>query len=102
MWTQVSIQKSNTVRSKVFNFHGITLVIIMKLKTKSSQKVDKKSTGNDGNLMFIRMNKMLFLHTNISKLNKSINKEVLHSYNNSCIPQMVNCRVALINKCIRY
>ena len=59
-------------------------------------------TGNDSsNLMPIRMYKILFLHTNINDLNKSINRKiVLHTYNNLCIPQMAHN--AVINKGIEY
>ena len=65
----------------------IGLVIIAKLKTKSSKKVDtykySKDTGSDGNVRPTRMFKMLFPHTTIYELNKSINnKKVLHAYNN--------------------
>ena len=42
--------------------------------------------------------KASFLNININELNKSINKKVLHTYNNSCIPQMGICKVALSNK----
>ena len=47
--------------------------------------------------MPINMYKMLFPHTNVNKLNKSINRKiVLHAYNNSCIPQMGICKVIII------
>ena len=71
-------QEFDAVRAKIFNFHSVTSVILTKLKTKSSQRKDtckyKIDTGSDGNLMPIRMYKMLFPHTNINELNKAINK----------------------------
>ena len=64
------------MRSKVFNFLGIRSVTIAILKIKRSQKVDtykyKIEIASNGNLKPIRMYTMLFPHTNINKLNKSI------------------------------
>ena len=69
---EVSLQEFDVVRSKLFNIHSMRLVIT-KLKTKSSQKVDKCGykiyTGSDGSLMPISMYKRLFLHANINELN---------------------------------
>ena len=63
----------------------------------------KLDTGNDGNLMPIRMSKILFLQTNLEKLNKFTNKEiVLHVYNNSGIPQMGMCHTATFNEGIEH
>ena len=51
---------------------------ITKLKTKSNKKREtfeyKIDTGSDGSLIPIRMYKMLFPHTNITELNKFIEK----------------------------
>ena len=67
------------VRSKTFNFCSTRSTIIAKLKTESYQKKEtckyKMDTSNDGNLMPIRMYKMLFPYTNITDLNKSVNKK---------------------------
>ena len=58
----------------------------------------KLDTGSGGNVMPIRMYKLHFLQTNIDALNKSIKKEtVLCAYNNSFIPQMGLCHIAMIN-----
>ena len=52
---EVATQEFDMVRSKLFNFHTISSVIITKLKTKISQKVDrceyKIDLGSDGNVM---------------------------------------------------
>ena len=58
-----------------------------KVKKEKCQKVDtceyKIDTDSDGNLMPIRMYKVLFLHKNISDLNKSVKRKiVLFIYNN--------------------
>ena len=54
----MSTQKFDVVRSNVYNSHSV-LVIIKKLKTKSSQKVDKWTykidMGSDDNLMSITL-----------------------------------------------
>ena len=51
--TEVSIEESDMVRSNVFNFHSMLLVIIAKLKTQTSQRTEihkyKIDTGSDGN-----------------------------------------------------
>ena len=87
-------------KDKIFNVHSVRSAIIEKLKTKSSQRTHtckcKIDTDSDGNLMPIRMYKMLFLHTNVNELNIS-KKIVLHAYNNVCIPQMGISRVTIIN-----
>ena len=74
----------DVVRSKNFNFHSITKIMITKLKIKCSEKVDiceyKLDTDSDGNLMFIRMYKMLLLHTEINQLNQFIKKSLV-TYN---------------------
>ena len=70
MRTKRSTQEVGVVRTKVLNFHSITSVIIAKLKTVSSQKVDtckyKIDRGSDDDLMPLTMYKMLFPHTNIN------------------------------------
>ena len=75
---EVATQEFDAVRLKIFNFHSVRSVIITKLNTKSSQRIDtckyKIDKGNDGNLMSIRMYKTLFTHTNTNDLNKSNNK----------------------------
>ena len=64
----------------------------------------KLDTGSDGNLMPVRMYKLLLPQTNIDELNKSINKKiVLHTYSNSCIEQMGKmgiCHISIINKAL--
>ena len=70
---EVVTQEFDVIRSKFLNLHSIRSVIIAKLKTKSSKKVDayqyKIDTDSNGNVMPIRMHEMLFLHRNINKLN---------------------------------
>ena len=56
----------------------------------------KLDTGSDGNPVAIRMYKTLFLQTNIDESNKTI--KVLCTYNNSCIPQMGICQIAIVKK----
>ena len=67
---EVSTMQFDVIWSKVFSFHSIRSEIIAKLKTKGRQKIDmceyKIERGSDGNLMPIRMYKMLFPHTNIN------------------------------------
>ena len=57
---------------KGFNIHSIRSIKIAKLKTKSSQGIDtceyEIGVSSDGNLMTIRMYKMLFPHNNVSAL----------------------------------
>ena len=75
--TEVSRRDFVTVRLKIFNLHSLRLVKIVKVKTVSSQTTIcelKIHTGNDGNLIPIRMFKLLFLDTKIADLNKSIGK----------------------------
>ena len=48
------------------------------------------------------MYKTLFPHTNIHDLNKSINKKMLHTYNNSYTPQIDIYRVTMSNAGIEY
>ena len=48
------------------------------------------------------MYKMLFLHTDISVLNKSVTKIVLHTCCNLVIPQIGIHRVSLNNEGIKY
>ena len=103
---EVATQVFDTVRSNIFNFKSVRSVIIAKLKTKCSQRSGacehKIGIGSHGNLMLIRMYKMIFPHTDINELHKSINKIVLCVYNTSCIPQMGMCKVTIINKGIKY
>ena len=60
---ELATQEFDVVRSRIFNFHSTRSVIITGLKTKSSQKTGtcklKIDTGSDGNLMPIRMCKIL-------------------------------------------
>ena len=67
---------------------------MVKLKTKSSQRIDtckyKIDTDSDDNIMPIRKYKVHFPHTE-SEINKCTIKVVLHAYNSSCIPQMGKC-----------
>ena len=88
------------VRSVMFNFHSVRSITITKLKTKSSQKIEtdkqKLDIGSDGNLMPIKMYRMVFLYRSVTDLNKSM-KIVLCTYNNSSIQQMGLCRVTIIN-----
>ena len=64
-------------------------MIVTKLKTKSNQKTEtcqyKIDTGSDGNLIPIRMYKVIFPCTNITKLSKYIDRKiVLHTYITIC------------------
>ena len=61
----------------------------------------KIDTGNDHNLIPIRMYKMPFLQTNITELNLSTDTNtVLHAYNNSCIPEKRVCRITIMRALI--
>ena len=86
----------------MFNFHSIPSVIIAKLRTKSSQRAEickyKTDTGSDGNLMPIKMFRMVFPYTNITDLNKSMDKNSIIHLSNSYIPQMGVCKITIINK----
>ena len=101
----MATKRFDVVKSKIFNVHSIRSVIIAMLKTKQIKTPEtceyKIDAGSDGNLMPIRLYKMLFLHTNITELKKYIDKEiVLYTYNSSCIPQMGVCRIIIINNSI--
>ena len=65
-------QEFDAVRLKILNCHTLGQLIITKLKTKSSQRIDKCEykidTYSDGNLMPIRMYKMFLPHTDINEL----------------------------------
>ena len=90
--------------SEIFNFHRVRSVITAKLKTKSSQKVQmykfKVDTGSNSNLWPSKVFKLLFPHSKITDLNKSIDK-IIYAYNNLCIEQMAVCKVTIINKGIK-
>ena len=87
---KVALQHLDVVRSKVFSFHAVRSAIMVKLSTKSSKNMEmckfKLDTASNGNLMPIIMNKLIFLHTNINNLNKSIKRKIVlyapltHSY----------------------
>ena len=63
----------------------------------------KIKSGSDGKLMPIKISKVLFHDTNSADLNKSIDeKVVLHTYNNSCIPQMDVWKVTIIKNGIKF
>ena len=67
---EVSMQESDVVKSKVFNFHSIRSVIIAKVKQKAVKRNTceyKTDTGSDDNLMPIRMYKMLYSDANINE-----------------------------------
>ena len=74
----MAVKEFDMVRSKIFNFHSVCLVIIAKLRTKSIQKGEiceyKTDTFIDGNLMPIKMFWMLFPYNKITNINKSIDK----------------------------
>ena len=54
-------------------------------------------------LIPIKMFKVLFPHTKITNLNRSIERKILLcTYNNWCIPQMEVWKVTIINKGIKF
>ena len=59
--------------------------------------------GSNSKLMPLNMFKMfLFSNTVIADLNKCIHKKVmLHTYNNSCIPQIGICKATIAYKTMR-
>ena len=78
-------------------------VVVAKLKTRINQTSTvfeyKIDTGSGVNLVSIKMFKTLFLNTEVTELNKSVDKRiVLHVYNNSCIPEMAICKGFIIHK----
>ena len=63
-------------------------------------KIDNDSNGN---LMPVKMFKVLLANTTILDLNNCIDKKVVfHTYNNSYIPQIVTCKVTVTHKDIGF
>ena len=64
-----------------FQFHSIRSIIIAKLKTKTNQRTEvceyRIDASSDGNLMPIRMLKVLYPNTKLIDLNKSVDKRVM-------------------------
>ena len=71
---EVAAQEFHVVRLKVFNFHNVRSVIIMKVKIATKSRymwIQKK--GIDSQIMPSTMYKEIFLQTNIKGLNKQNN-----------------------------
>ena len=93
--TVASARASDTLRSKFSMSHSVRSVIAASLRTKNYQAKTtckyKIDTGSDGNIMPIKMFKVLFLDTETANLNKSIDRKlILCAYNsmyitNGCI-----------------
>ena len=88
---EIATLEFDMVRSVfIFNFPSVRSVIITKLKTKGSQRIDtckyKIHIAIDGNLMPIRMYKNFFPNGNINDLNKFINK----TNGVACLYQLMN------------
>ena len=77
--TEVSTGKFDMERSNIFNFHSVQSIIIANLKTKTNQRTEvcecKIDTNGVGNLMPIRMFKVLYPNTTITDLNKPADKK---------------------------
>ena len=72
--TEVSVRDFDIVKSNIFILHGVRLVMIARVKTKTTQTTKicefKKDTGSDGNLMPIWIFKVLFPNIKIDNLKK--------------------------------
>ena len=85
------LRKQRSLIQYIFNFQSIQSITIAMLKTKTGQRTElckyKTDRSSDGNLLSIRMLKVLYPNTKITDLNKSIDKTknteniVIHSYN---------------------
>ena len=79
--TEMATQEFDVVL-KFFSFHSVRPIIITKLKRKSNQRTETCENNIDTssycNLMPFRMYIMLFLHTNITQLTKSMDKKFIY------------------------